>query len=211
MISSSSNVKNQRNHQSIHSLLHNNFTIISSRSAILHSFIELLCIFHVNCCLLFVSWWSERENIPFCVLIHCPKALHWMWCNLFLLEYRIYGSWMHIIFSIHGKWSSWWSNSRLVITQPKSKIVLCGVCKCSISLFAPMRVRVRWCSGVCYGNHPVLREIHALHWKDCVKVFLFETSGINHLCLMFLWENRRYGGIIITWSWENCVFAMNVS
>ena len=53
MISSSSNVKNQRNHQFIHSLLHSNFTIISSRSAIFHSFIELLCIFHVNCCFLF--------------------------------------------------------------------------------------------------------------------------------------------------------------
>ena len=36
-----------------------------------------------------------------------------------------------------------------------------------------------------YGDHSVLHETHALQWKDCVKVFLFENSGINHLCLMF--------------------------
>ena len=144
MISSSSKMKNQRNHQFIHSLLHSNFTIISSRLAILHSFIELLCIFHVNCCLLFISWWREREDIPFLCSLSCPKVLHWMWCNLFLLEDHVHDSWMHIIFSTHSKWSSWWSNSRLVITQPKSKIVLCEVCKCFVSLFALMRVRVKW-------------------------------------------------------------------
>ena len=144
MISSSNKMKNQRNHQSIHSLLHINFTIISSSSAIIHSFIELLSISHVNCCLLFVSWWCEWKIFHFCVLLHCPKVLHWMRCNLFLLGDHIHGSWMHITFSIHSKWSSWWSNSKLVITQQKSTIVLCEVCKCYISLFALVRSRVRW-------------------------------------------------------------------
>ena len=51
---------------------------------------------------------------------------------------------------------------------------------------------------MCYGNHSVPLEVHALHWKDCVKVFLFENSDINHLCLMFfvrklkIWWNDNH-------------------
>ena len=61
------------NHQFIHSL-HSNFTIISSRLAILHSLIELLCIFHVNCCLLFISWWCEKEDIPLLCSLSLSKG-----------------------------------------------------------------------------------------------------------------------------------------
>ena len=137
----------------------------------------------------------KRKIFQFCILIRYPKVLHWMRCNLFLLKDHIHDCWINITFSIHSKWSSWWSNSRLVITQQKSKIVLCELW--SVSSLCLHWWEWEWDDDtvVYYGNHPVLQETHALHWKDCSKVFRFKNSGINHLCLMFfvkkskIWRN----------------------
>ena len=193
------------------SLLYSNFTIISSRSAILHSFIGLLCIFHVNRCLLFISWWCERENIPLLRSLTLSK-----------------GSSLNAMQSLPVGTSHSWQLDARHFLYPQQTVIVTKQLEishhtakeqdCALWSVQVLHLYLHWWDWywdddtvVYYGNHPVLQETHALHGKDCAKVFRFENSGINRLCLMFLWENWRYGGIIITQSWENCVFTMDVS
>ena len=86
------------------------------------------------------------------------------------------------------------------------------VCENTLAYFDTYQMKNMMVMLLCVtGIIAVRHGTKVLHWKDCVKVFRFENSGINHLCLIPLWENWRCSGMIITQSWEDCVFVMDIS
>ena len=134
---------------------------------------------HLSCELLssgyFLMWKGRYSTFVFSFLFN-GSSLNVMY--LFLLGDHIHGNWMYII-SIHDKWSSWWSN--LEISHRTARARLCSVeCASALSLCLHWW-EWKWDDGtiVCYGNHSIPLEVHALQWKDCVKVFLFKTVALT--------------------------------